>query len=237
MGLLDRISRIFRASLNSVVNQAEDPEKILEQTVADMQSDLIQLRQSVAQAIATQKRTERQHEQAQRMAQEWYQRAELALQKGEEALAKEALTRRKTYADTAQTMAAQLQQQEAVVAKLKENMRLLEGKITEARTKKDMYIARARSAQASQRLNEMIGQVGTGSAISAFEQMEEKITALETQSEAIAELNATTADSQLEQKFAALEGQPNEIDAELAAMKAQMLAGSDEAQLPPAADS
>ena len=70
MGLLDRIGRVIRANLNSLVRGAEDPEKILEQTVTEMQEDLIQLRQSVAQAIATQKRTERQQSQAQSMADE-----------------------------------------------------------------------------------------------------------------------------------------------------------------------
>ena len=84
MGLLDRIGRLIRANFNSLVSGAEDPEKILEQAVADMQDDLIDLRQSVAQAIATQKRTERQYAQANNQAKEWYGRAQLALQKGEE---------------------------------------------------------------------------------------------------------------------------------------------------------
>ncbi|MEM9163186.1 MAG: PspA/IM30 family protein [Cyanobacteria bacterium P01_F01_bin.4] len=235
MGLLDRVSRVIRASLNSFVSNAEDPEQVLEQTVSDMQADLIQLRQSVAQAIATQKRTERQYEQACSTAHESYQRAELALRKGQEALAKEALTRRQSYQEAANTMETQLAQQRAVVTKLKENMRKLESKIAEARTKKDMYIARARSAKASQRLNEMIGQVGTGSSINAFEKMEEKILELEAQSDAIAELNANIENNSLEKKFAALEsGQPDDIDAQLAAMKAQMLSGSESANLPPA---
>lgn len=81
MGLFDRAFRVLRANLNGVVSQAEDPEKMLEQTLLEMQDNLMQLRQAVAQAIATQKRTERQSAQAQTLAQEWYNRAELALQK------------------------------------------------------------------------------------------------------------------------------------------------------------
>ncbi|MEO0533119.1 MAG: PspA/IM30 family protein [Cyanobacteria bacterium P01_A01_bin.123] len=230
MGLLDRIGRLIRANFNSLVSGAEDPEKILEQAVADMQDDLIELRQSVAQAIATQKRTERQYSQAEKQVQEWYGRAQLALQKGEEALAREALTRRKAYLETASGMKAQIDHQQGIVAKLKENMRTLEAKLAEARTKKDMYIARARSAQASQRINEMIGQTGTNNAIAAFERMEEKVNALEAQSDAIADLSADT----LEDRFAALEGGGNDIDAQLAAMKSQMLSGSDHPNLPPA---
>ena len=96
MGFFDRVGRLFRANLNDLVSRAEDPVKILEQSVADMQSDLIKLRQAVATAIASQKRIQNQAEQAENQAQTWYQRAELALKKGEEDLAKEALSRRKT---------------------------------------------------------------------------------------------------------------------------------------------
>jgi phage shock protein A len=88
MGLFDRVGRLFRANLNDLVSRAEDPVKILEQSVADMQSDLIKLRQAVATAIASQKRIQNQAEQAENQAQTWYQRAELALKKGVEDLAK-----------------------------------------------------------------------------------------------------------------------------------------------------
>lgn len=231
MGLLDRIGRVVRANLNNLVGQAEDPEKILEQTVIDMQDDAIKLRQAVAQAIATQKRTERQQSQSASTAQEWYQRAQLALQKGDENLAREALNRRKSYQETADTLKAQLAQQSSIVTQMKENMTVLERKLSEAKTKKDMYIARARSAKASQQLNEMLGKgVNTG-AIAAFERMEEKVLQLEAQSEAIAELSSSTID----QQFAALEG-GSDIDAEIAAMKAQ-LGGSTPASLPAATPS
>ncbi len=230
MGLFDRIWRLIRANLNSLVSQAEDPEKILEQTVLDMQEDLIQLRQAVAQAIATQKRTERQYSQAISTADEWYQRAQLAIQKGDDTLAKEALTRRKSYQETATIMKTQLDQQVVVVTQLKQNMMKLESKISEAKTKKDLYIARARSAQASQQLNEMLGNAGTGSAMAAFERMEEKVLQMEAQAEAVAELGM----DDLEKRFEQL-GQADDIDAELAAMKSgQSLPGGATAQLPAA---
>lgn len=226
MGLFQRIGRVIRANINSLVNQAEDPEKILEQALQDMQDDLIEMRQGVAQAIATQKRTERQYSQAESTSQEWYKRAELALQKGEEDLAKEALSRRKSYAETAQTLKQQLDQQKGVVEQMRQNMMLLEGKISDAKTKKDMYIARARSAKASQQLNEMLGQVGNSSAMSAFERMEDKVNELEAQSQAVAELGS----SDLESQFAALEG--NNVDDDLAAMKAQLSSGGTSGSLP-----
>ena len=227
MGLFDRLWRVIRANINSLVGAAEDPEKILEQAVMDMQEDLVQLRQAVAGAIAAQKRTERQCSQAESTATEWYQRAQLALQKGEENLAREALTRKKSYQETATAMKASLGQQNAVVTKLKENMRALESKISEAKSKKDMYIARARSAKASERLQEMMGNLNTGSALSAFERMEEKVMQLESRSEAIAELGT----NDLEKRFLSLEG-AEDVDSELAAMKAQMLPGNNTPKLP-----
>ena len=227
MGLFDRLWRVIRANINSLVGAAEDPEKILEQAVMDMQEDLVQLRQAVAGAIAAQKRTERQCSQAESTAAEWYQRAQLALQKGEENLAREALTRKKSYQETATAMKASLGQQNAVVTQLKENMRALESKISEAKSKKDMYIARARSAKASERLQEMMGNLSTGSTLSAFERMEEKVMELEARSEAIAELGT----NDLEKKFLSLEG-AEDVDSELAAMKAQMLPGNNTPKLP-----
>ena len=227
MGLFDRLWRVIRANINSLVGAAEDPEKILEQATIDMQEDLVQLRQAVAGAIAAQKRTERQYSQAESTTAEWYQRAQLALQKGEESLAREALTRKKFYQETATAMKASLEKQNVVVTQLKENMRSLESKIFEAKSKKDMYIARARSAQASERLDKMMGNLNSGSGLSAFERMEEKVIQLEARSEASAELGS----NDLEKKFLALES-GGDVDGELAAMKAQMLAGNNTPKLP-----
>lgn len=227
MGLIDRIIRVIRANINSLVGGAEDPEKVLEQTVAEMQDNLIQLRQAVAGAIATQKKTERQCRQAEATAQEWYNRAQLALQKGDENLARQALTKRKSYQETYQAMLSQIEQQTAIVTRLKQDMRTLESKIASAKMKKDMYIARARSAQATVKINEMLGNVNTQGSMNAFERMEENVMQLEAQAEAI----ATLGSDDLEKKFISIKD-ANDIDAELAAMKAQMNAGTQAAQLP-----
>ncbi|MBW4614175.1 MAG: PspA/IM30 family protein [Desmonostoc vinosum HA7617-LM4] len=218
MELIKRILRVIRANLNSLIGNAEDPEKILEQTVLEMQENLVRLRQGVAQAIATQKRTERQTASAESHAEEWYRRAQLALQQGNEPLAREALTKRQAYKETATALSQQIGQQNEVVARLKKDMRTLEAKISEAKTKKDMYIARARSAEATYKLQEMLGGVSTTSSLNAFERMEEKVLQIEAQSEAIAQLGS----DELETKFASLES-GNDVDAELAAMKAQVL--------------
>jgi len=230
MGLFDRVSRVVRANLNSAVSAAEDPEKILDQAIIDMQEDLVQLRQAVATAIASQKRMQQQHNQAQSEATNWEQRARLALQKGDENLAREALNRKKVQAETAGALKAQLDQQSGTVDTLKRNLIALEGKISEAKTKKDMLKARAQAAKASEQLQKTVGNLGTSSAMSAFERMEDKVLQMEARSEAAAEL----AGADLESQFAQLESGSN-VDDELAAMKAQLLSGSSSpAQLPQA---
>lgn len=221
MGLFDRLSRVVRSNINDLVSKAEDPEKVLEQAVIDMQEDLVQLRQAVARSIATQKRTEQQYNKNQSEANTWQQRAQLALSKGDENLAREALVRKKSFADTAGSLKAQLDQQSNTVTTLKRNLIALESKISEAKTKKDMLKARASAAKANKQLQDSVNNIGTSSAMGAFERMEEKVMQIEAESEASFELGGTG----LEQQFAALEAGSG-VDDELAAMKAGLLGGT-----------
>ena len=217
MGFFDRLSRLLRSNLNDLVGRAEDPAKILDQSVADMQSDLIKLRQAVAAAIASQKRIENQAQQAESQSKTWYERATLALKKGEEDLAKEALSRRKTYQETATALNSQLTTQAGQVENLKKNLLSLEGKIAGARTKKDMLKARAQAAQAQAQLQGAVGGLNTDSAMAAFDRMEEKVLSLEASGQAAAEL----AGADLDSRFQALEA-GGDVDQELAALKASL---------------
>ncbi|MBW4478106.1 MAG: PspA/IM30 family protein [Tolypothrix brevis GSE-NOS-MK-07-07A] len=220
MELIKRIQRVIRANLNSMMGSGSDPEKILEQAVMEMQTNLVQLRQAVAQAIATQKRTERQTAQAKSTVEEWYRRAQLALQANNEPLAREALTKRRVYQETHDALATQIKQQNSLIVKMKQDMRSLEFKILEVKTKKDIYIARARSAEASYRLQEMLSSSSTTSSLNAFERMEEKVLQLEAKSEAIAQLESDDL-----QQFTSSQSN-NTIDGELAEMKVQLLSGA-----------
>ena len=231
MGFFDRLGRLVRANANAALSAAEDPVKILDQSVADMQADLVKLRQAVATAIASQKRIQNQADQADAQAKTWYERAELALKKGEEDLAREALGRRKTCQDTATALQGQLQSQCGQVDQLKKSLVQLESKIAEAKTKKDMLKARAQAAQAQEQLQSAVGNLGTNSAMAAFEQMEEKVQVLEARSQAAAEL----AGADLESQFAALEGAP-EVDSELEALKGKLSGSAGAPSLPAGAE-
>lgn len=228
MSILGRLVQVVRSQVNSWVQESADPEKMLDQAVADMQADLIQLRQSVAQAIATQKRTERQCDQNESLAREWYNRAQLALQKGQETQAREALAQRQNYLQMRSQLARHVDDQRSVIAGLKQNMRDLEVNIADARTRRDMYIARARSAEASQRIQTMMSQVGSARSAGVLDQMEDKVLGLEAEAEALADLNQTLQSQTLEGQFAALEqadvkaAGAETIESELAAMKASL---------------
>jgi len=229
MGLFDRISRVVRSNLNDMVSKAEDPEKILEQTVIEMQEDLVQLRQAVAQAIASQKRSQQQYNQSQSQVNQWLSRAQLALQKGDETLAREALQRKKSYEEQANTIKATLDGQTTQVEALKRNLIQLESKISEAKTKKNMLKARAQAAKANEQLQGMLGGINTSGGMAAFDRMEEKVLQMEARSNAAGEL----AGADLESQFKVLEA--GNVDDDLAALKASMQLGpaQTQAQLPP----
>ena len=232
MGLFDRIGRVLRANVNDLVSKAEDPEKILEQSIIDMQEDLVQLRQAVASAIASQKKSQQQYNTNQSEVNKWQQRAQLALQKGDETLAREALVRKKSHEDTATTVKVSLDQQTAQVDTLKKSLVALEGKISEAKTKKDMLKARMQAAKAQENLQNTVSNIGTSSALAAFDRMEEKVLQMEARSQAAFEIGGTG----IEDQFAALEG--SDVDDELAAMKAQLSgAPANQASLPQGAPS
>lgn len=234
MNLFDRFFRVIRATLNQVVTGMEDPEKILNQTMTDMQNDLIKVRQAYAEVSAGLKRIERQREQSLVTSNEWRKRAQLALQKGEEDLAREALTRKKTADDQAVSLASQVAATKSNVEKLYSSMQQLESKISEARTKKDQYVARARTAKTSAKVNDMLSSVSTSGALEAFERMKTKVEELEVKADVSRDLAiGGSADTSLESRFKALES--DSVDDELAKMKGQ-LRGNTPFQLPGKAD-
>ncbi|KAH7685064.1 PspA/IM30 protein [Dioscorea alata] len=226
MNLFDRLARVIKSYANAILGTLEDPEKILEQAVVDMNNDLIKTRQATAQVLASQKRLENKYKAAQQASDDWYRRAQLALAKGDEDLAREALKRRKSFADNASSLKAQLDQQKGMVDNLVSNTRLLESKIQEARSKKDSLKARAQSAKTATKVTEMLGNVNTSSALAAFEKMEEKVMALESQAEALTQLSI----DDLEGKFAILEN--SSVDDDLAQLKRELSGSSVKGELP-----
>jgi len=216
---------VAKSNINNVLKSLEDPEKIMTQALEDMQTDLVKVRQSYAEITATNRRLLKQKEQADALAEDWYKRAQLALSKGEEALAKEALSRRQQQTETAEGLGIQIEQQAQAVDKLYEGMQALESKILEARSKKEQMVARARTAQSTQQVNDMLGGITGKTSMDAFSRMEDKVEALEAAAEVSAEMGSMdgrglpgSSGGSVEAQFAMLEANTS-VDKELEEMK------------------
>src|SRR5689334_10865712 len=207
MGLLDRVSTLMRANLNDLLDRAEDPEKVIQQLLRDMNNQLMQVKTQVAASIADEKRLHQRFQENQAKADDWERKAEIALDRGEDDLAKEALSRRNSFRESAQGFEEQWKEQSAQVATLKTALHDLERKIGDAEARKDLLIARSRRAKAETNIRETMAGIGRNSATSEFARMEERVSEQEARAKAATELDADT----LESRFAALE-QDNSLD-------------------------
>ena len=156
MNMFDRFARVVKSNVNQVLGNLEDPEKVLDQAVADMQNDLVKIRQSYAEIFATQKRSQKQKDDADAAAADWYKRAQLALDKGDEELAKEALSRRQIQVEVADGLAATIEKQAVAIDKLYNSMTALDNKISDAKRQKDAMVARARTAKANTQVTDCL---------------------------------------------------------------------------------
>lgn len=216
MGLWDRISRLMKSNINDAIDKSEDPEKMVQQIVIELNEDLMQVRSQVASSIAVEKQLYQKFQQNQTESEKWQQKAELALDKGEEELAREALKRKGTFQQTADGFKQQWDEQKRSVGNLKDSLAKLESKISEAQTKKDLLIARHRRAEAEKRIQSSLSKNAGSTSLAAFERMERKVMEGETRAQALAELNSDS----LEDKFEKL-GSGGAVDDELAALKAK----------------
>jgi phage shock protein A len=185
---------------------------------------LIKVRQAYAAATASQRRLQREKDQVEAVASNWYNRAQLALKSSHEGLAREALARRQAALAKADTLQGQMDRQGVAVEKLYVAMHALEAKIREAASTKEQLIARARTAQTTLQVNDMLSGLTGKTAVDAFDRMAKKVEALEAVAEASGEMNLLPlgkAESSLEADFLLLE-QSSAVDQELKRMKSNM---------------
>ena len=222
MGIFKRFSDILKANINDMISKAENPEKMLNQIMIEMNEQLIESKKSVASAIADEKRLERQMKDQLGQAQDWEKKAMLAVRAGKDDLAKEALLRKQEYAGLATQYKEQWESQHAAVEKLKSSLRQLQGKIEEAGRKKNLLIARAKRAEAQKQIQKTMGSLSDTGAFEVFDRMAAKVDKIEAEADAMAELEDFTADGDLEKQFKALEAGDTSTDAMLAELKAKM---------------
>jgi phage shock protein A len=235
MGIFDRLSGLLRSNINDLISRAEDPEKMLNQILVDMRSQLAKAKQQVATAIADEKRLRDQADGEYRQAQDWEKRAMLALQEGREDLAKQALVRQSEHMTHAQQLEQTWQSHRLETEKLKNSLRDLNDKIEEAKRKKNLLVARQRRAQAQKRIAETMSSLSEKSAFEAFARMEERIENNERQLKASVEIDEEFSGDTLANQFKQLErgaGTAN-VDMRLMELKQKMgmlPAGSPQAQ-------
>ncbi len=240
MGIFSRIGSLIKSNINDLISKAEDPEKMLNQVLLDMQSSLVDAKKQVAVAIADEKRLQKQLETEQEKGKEWERKAMLAVRANDDNLAREALARKQEHDNIGGQYQQQWMQQKAAVDKLKDALRLLNNKIEEAKRKKNILVARKKRAEAQKTIASTMSGLTDTSAFDTFDRMSAKIDQLEAEAEAGSELaNEMTGDT-LESRFKQLEtstASPGS-DAALLELKAKMgLAPppqANQAQLPPA---
>lgn len=216
-GLLDRVSMLVRANLNDLIDRSEDPEKMIKQAIIDMNNQMIQVRTQVAASIADEQKLYTRYMENQERSTEWQRKAELAVTKDEDDLAREALTRRNSYQQIADGFKTQYDEQQKQVELLKSALDKLRAKIEEAERKKDLLLARSRSARAQQAINDTLSGIGKNRAFESFDRMEEKVADQEARAKAAEQLSHDS----LEDRFAALEA-GSAADDDLNKLKQQM---------------
>lgn len=224
MGLFDRLSSLLKSNINDLISRAENPEKMLNQIITDMRTQLVKAKQQVAAAIADEKRLRDQVDNEVRQAQDWERRAMLAVQEGRDDLAKQALVRHGEHVSHAQQLEATWESHRLETERLKNSLRDLNDKIEEAKRKKNLLIARQRRAQAQKRISETMSSLSEKSAFDAFSRMEERIVASEKQIQASAEIDEEFSGDRLQNEFKQLEkgSTSTSVDQQLLALKQKM---------------
>jgi phage shock protein A len=230
MGILQKISTVFKSNINDLIARAENPEKMLNQIILDMKDQLAKAKREVAAAIADERKLRTQLDDEIKQARDWENRAMLAVKEGRDDLAKQALLRQQEHAERAAALEQTWTAQSAETEKLKNSLRQLNDKIEEAKRKRNLLIAKQKRAQAQRRIHETMAGLSDTSAFEAFNRMAEKIEEQERRSIAAAEVSEVLTGDTLESEFAALES-GDDVEGRLMLLKQQMgmlPAGSEE---------
>lgn len=216
MGLMDRVATLIRANLNDLIDKAEHPEKMIKQLILDMENQLIQVKTQVAVAIADQHMLEQKEKENSDLAEEWMHKAERAVDKQQDDLARAALERHRSYLQLAANFKEQVADQAAQVEELKTALRKLEQKLSEAQAKSQLLIAQHRRSRAVGKARDAQMAMGSESKIAGFERMKQRIA----HEAAVSQAKGEMIEESLDDKFAALEKE-DEIEKLLSEMKAR----------------
>ncbi len=224
MALFRRISDILRSNINDLISRAEDPEKLLDAAIEDMQRQLVDAKSRVALSIADEKRLQKHHEGEARKADEWETKAMAAVRAGREDLALEALGRKREHQAAARQYQDQLDGQKSAVDELKRALSDLSSKLDETRRKRTLLLARAKRAEAQRQLADTLTSTNRSSVREKLEQLEARVEQAEAQAEANWEIAANSGELDYEKSLSAeieMLGEPNSQQ-ELAQLQARV---------------
>ena len=217
MPVFEKIRRIFNSNINDLLDRVEDPEKILNQLLEDMQHELKEVKIQVAAAIRDSNKFEAQYKEHTESAEKWEKRAIVFIQNGDDVRAKEALRRKRSSDDLAEGFREQFAAQQQSVSVLKDGLATLEQKIEEAKNKRALLIARQRRAEAEKAIHQTVSGISDSSALNAFDRIQDKVLDAEAEAEALSEMRQPS----LEDEFDKLDTK-DELDDELAKLKARL---------------
>lgn len=216
MALLERVSALIRANLNDLIDRAEDPQKMLKQVILDMQNQMLQVKTQVAIAIADEHLLRKKQKENEDKHAEWMRKAELAIDKKQEDLARAALERAVGYRDLAQNFSEEIEHQKTQAEHLRSAMKKLEQKLTEAQAKSELLIAKHRRSKALTKASKARLAASDETKMGTFDRMKDKVHGEEAMGQAMAEI----ANDNLEERLASL-GKDDEIEKLLADIKAK----------------
>src|SRR5437773_9865992 len=188
MALLERVATLVRANLNDLIDKAEDPEKLIKQVILDMQNQLLQVKTQVAIALADQHLLEKKQCESEEKAADWVRRAELAVDKKQDDLARAALERSMSYRRMAENFQEQVADQKLQVESLKTALHKLEQKLAEAEAKSDLLMAQHRRSRAVSKASDAQMAMRDHAKGVTFDRMRQKVVRAEAVSQAKTEL-------------------------------------------------
>jgi len=213
MGIFTRFRDIISANINAMLDKAEDPEKLIKLMIREMEDTLVEIKASCAGVMADGKKIERQLEEAQSREKQWRERAELAVNKGRDDLAREALVEKRGYNDRSDALKRELEECESLVAQYQDDIRQLEEKLGTARERQRVLVQRHIHANRKKRAQQEIRRMNSAEAVIKFEELENRIERMEAEADLVnfgrkptleTELDTLVVDDEIEKELQGL---------------------------------
>ncbi|GMU92870.1 MAG: phage shock protein A [Candidatus Hydrogenedentota bacterium] len=221
MGIFTRVRDIISSNINAMLEKAEDPEKMVKLMIREMEDTLVEIKASCAGAMATKKKIQRESDEVKRREKDWGEKAQLAVDKGREDLAREALIEKRRYRERAEAIEREAAHCDALVEQYQKDIMQLEDKLATAREKQRVLVQRHVHAQRKRQARENLRRADSADAFARFEGFEQRIERMEAEADLV---NFGRKEVSLEEEFAKLQGD-EEIEKQLAELKAKKSSG------------